>query len=170
MYNLSTSYNNIRKKEFDYEYYITTLNAKYIHTNLAIRCFKAYAMPEYNPIIAEYTIKDPTINIVSDLYQKKPDIVGFSFYIWNIEETIKVIRMLKKVKPDVKIIVGGPEVTYDYDFWLDRVPEIDVIVIGEGERTFKHLLDVYAGKDNIKASKVLLIGKVKLKLLHQFQN
>ena len=108
-------------------------------------------MPEYNPVIAEYTIKDPTMNIVSDLYQKTPDVVGFSLYIWNIEETIKVIRMLKKVKPDVKIIAGGPEVTYDYDYWLERVPEIDVIVIGEGERTFKHLLDVYAGKENISA-------------------
>ena len=125
---------------------LSTLNAKYIHTNLAIRCLKTYAMPEYSPVIAEYTIKDPTMNIVSDLYQKMPNVVGFSLYIWNIEETIKVMRMLKKVKPDVKIIAGGPEVTYDYDYWLERVPEIDVIVIGEGERTFKHLLDVYAGK------------------------
>ena len=130
---------------------LSTLNAKYIHTNLAIRCLKAFAMPEYNSIIAEYTIKDPTMNIVSDLYQKNPDIVGFSLYIWNIEETIKVIRMLKKVKPDVKIIAGGPEVTYDYDYWLERVPEIDVIAIGEGERTFKHLLDVFAGKVEITA-------------------
>jgi len=108
-------------------------------------------MPEYNSLITEYTIKDPTMNIVSDLYQKNPDIVGFSLYIWNIEETIKVMRMLKKVKPDVKIIAGGPEVTYDYDYWLERVPEIDVIVIGEGERTFKHLLDVFTGKDEITA-------------------
>ncbi|MEK5040881.1 B12-binding domain-containing radical SAM protein [Sporosarcina sp. FSL K6-3457] len=124
---------------------LSTLNAKYIHTNLAIRYLKSYALPEYNSVLAEYTIKDPTMNIVSDLYQKTPDIVGFSLYIWNVEETIKVIRMLKKVKPDVKIIAGGPEVTYDYDFWLERVPEIDVIVIGEGERTFKQLLDAYAG-------------------------
>ncbi|WP_318615959.1 B12-binding domain-containing radical SAM protein [Sporosarcina sp. YIM B06819] len=128
---------------------LSTLNAKYIHTNIAIRYLKSYALPEYHSTLAEYTIKDPTMNIVSDLYQKTPDIVGFSLYIWNIEETIKVIRMLKKVKPDVKIIAGGPEVTYDYDFWLERVPEIDVIVIGEGERTFKQLLDVYAGKADL---------------------
>lgn len=130
---------------------LSTLNAKYIHTNLAIRCLKTFAMPEYIPVIAEYTIKDPTMNIVSDLYQKMPNVVGFSLYIWNIEETIKVMRMLKKVKPDVKIVAGGPEVTYDYDYWLQRVPEIDVIVIGEGERTFKQLLDVYAGKKDIAA-------------------
>ena len=128
---------------------LTTLNAKYIHTNIALRYLKSYAMPEYIPHIAEYTIKDPTMNIVSDLYQKKPDVVGFSLYIWNIEESIKVMRMLKAVKPDVKIVAGGPEVTYDYDYWMERVPEIDVIAIGEGERTFKQLLDVFGGKGDL---------------------
>lgn len=144
---------------------LTTLNAKYIHTNLAIRYLQSYAMPEYSPIISEYTIKDPTINIVSDIYQKNPDIVGFSVYIWNIEETIKVIRMLKKVKPDVKIILGGPEVTYDYDYWLERVHEIDVIAIGEGERTFKHLLDVYAGIREIETVQgIAYRGETRLKI------
>ena len=67
---------------------LTTLNAKFIHTNLALRCLKAYAEPEYHPSIIEYTIKDPTFNIVSDLYQKKPNVVGFSCYIWNIEDCL----------------------------------------------------------------------------------
>ena len=107
---------------------LTTLNAKYIHTNLAIRYLKSYAMPEYEPILAEYTIKDPDLNIVSDIYQKKPNIVGFSLYIWNIEESIKVIRILKKTNPELVIVAGGPEVTYDYDKWLEKVPEIDFIV------------------------------------------
>ena len=74
----------------------TTLNAKYIHTNLAIRYLKAYAEPEFDVEIAEYTIKDPIMNIVTDLYRKKPDVIGFSCYIWNIEETIKVIANVKK--------------------------------------------------------------------------
>ena len=63
---------------------LSTLNAKYIHTNLAIRYLKASALPEFDCQLAEYTIKDPAFNIVSDLFQKKPDIVGFSCYIWNI--------------------------------------------------------------------------------------
>ena len=130
---------------------LTTLNAKYIHTNLAIRYLKSYVQPDYNPILAEYTIKDPTMNIVSDIYQKCPDIVGFSLYIWNIEESLKVIRLLKKVKPDILIVAGGPEVTYDYDLWLERAPEIDVIVIGEGERTFKQLLDAYSGGNDFSS-------------------
>ena len=76
-----------------------TSNAKYIHTNLAIRCLKAFAAPEFNIQLKEYTIKDPVMNIVSDLYQQKPTIIGFSCYIWNIEETIKVVNMIKKIDP-----------------------------------------------------------------------
>ncbi|MGM7682347.1 B12-binding domain-containing radical SAM protein [Cytobacillus sp. Hm23] len=120
---------------------LSTLNAKYIHTSLSIRYLKAYAEPEYDVQLAEYTIKDPAMNIVTDIYRKKPDVVGFSCYIWNIEETIKVIKMLKKINPKLTIVLGGPEVTYDVSEWLDRIPEVDFIVIGEGEETFKQLLD-----------------------------
>src|SRR5690606_38022577 len=95
---------------------LTTLNAKYIHTNIAIRYLKAAALPEFNPMIVEYTIKDPTFNIVTDLYQHKPDVVGFSCYIWNIEETIRVVKMLKTVSPHTKIVLGGPEVSYDSNY------------------------------------------------------
>jgi anaerobic magnesium-protoporphyrin IX monomethyl ester cyclase len=118
----------------------TTLNAKYIHTNLAIRYLKAYAQPEFDVQIVEYTIKDPAINIVTDLYRKKPNVVGFSCYIWNIEETIKVVKMLKKIDPEIIIVAGGPEVSYDVREWLENVPEFDFIVIGEGEETFKQFL------------------------------
>lgn len=143
---------------------LTTLNAKYIHTNLAIRNLKSYAMPEYEPILTEYTIKDPVMNIVSDIYQKNPNIIGFSLYIWNIEESIKVMRILKKTNPDLVIIAGGPEVTYDYDKWLLKVPEIDFIVIGEGERTFKQLLDYHSGKitlDQVTGIAYMKDGKLK---------
>ncbi|MBS4207815.1 B12-binding domain-containing radical SAM protein [Bacillus sp. FJAT-50079] len=123
----------------------TTLNAKYIHTNLAIRCLKSYAEPDYQIDIVEYTINDPTLNIVTDLYRKKPDVLGFSCYIWNIEETIKVIEIIRKILPKIKIVLGGPEVSYDVIYWLKRLPEIDYIVIGEGEETFKQLLDELHG-------------------------
>ncbi len=117
-----------------------TLNAKFIHTNIAIRYLKAYAEPEFEVELSEYTIKDPTMNIVTDLVQRKPDVIGFSCYIWNIEETIKVISMIKKINPSIQIVVGGPEVTYDVMEWMEKVPQFDFIVIGEGEETFKNLL------------------------------
>lgn len=119
---------------------VTTLNAKYIHTCLALRYLKAYAEPDFPVEIIEFTIKDPAMNIVTDLFTKQPDVIGFSCYIWNIEETIPVINMLKKINPDITIVLGGPEVSYDTEYWMKRIPEVDVIVIGEGEATFKELL------------------------------
>ncbi|OLS41890.1 B12-binding domain-containing radical SAM protein [Bacillus sp. MRMR6] len=120
----------------------STLNAKYIHTNLAIRYLRAYAAPEFNVQLREYTIKDPIMNIVTDLYQQKPTVIGFSCYIWNIEETIKVVNMIKKIDPSILIVLGGPEVTYDTTEWMEKVQNVDIIVIGEGEQTFKQLLSV----------------------------
>jgi radical SAM superfamily enzyme YgiQ (UPF0313 family) len=124
---------------------VTTLNAKYIHTSLALRCLKAFCHGEFDVHIAEYTIKDPAMNIVSDLYGKRPDVVGFSCYIWNIEETIVVINMLKKIRPDLKIVLGGPEVSYDTEYWMRRIPEVDFIVVGEGEETLRDLLRELSG-------------------------
>ncbi|KMJ58245.1 Fe-S oxidoreductase [Bacillus sp. LL01] len=129
----------------------TTLNAKYIHTNLAIRYLKAYAEPEYTVDIVEFTIKDPVMNIVSDLIQRKPDVIGFSCYIWNIEETIKVMSMLKKINPNLILVLGGPEVTYDVSEWLDRLTDVDFIVLGEGEITFKQLLHELEGERNFSS-------------------
>ncbi|MFE6799511.1 B12-binding domain-containing radical SAM protein [Paenibacillus chitinolyticus] len=119
---------------------LATLNAKYIHTSLALRYLKAFSEPEFPIDIVEYTIKDPAMNIVSDLYGKNPDVLGFSCYIWNIEETLRVIRMIKKIRPDLTIVLGGPEVSYDTEEWMRTVPEVDFIVMGEGEETFKHFL------------------------------
>lgn len=124
---------------------LATLNAKYIHTSLALRVLKAYCRDEFDIELAEYTIKDPAMTIASDLYRRKPDVIGFSCYIWNIEETIVVIDMLRKVMPDVKIVLGGPEVSYDTEYWMNRLPAVDFIVMGEGEETLRDLLRELAG-------------------------
>jgi radical SAM superfamily enzyme YgiQ (UPF0313 family) len=124
----------------DVKVVLAALNAKYIHTCLAIRYLKAFSGGKFAIELAEYTIKDPAMNIVSDLFGRRPDVIGFSCYIWNIEETVAVVRMLRKVLPDVKIVLGGPEVSYDTEYWMRRVPEVDFIVMGEGEETFDHLL------------------------------
>jgi anaerobic magnesium-protoporphyrin IX monomethyl ester cyclase len=144
---------------------LSTLNAKYIHTNLAIRNLKAFSEPEFNVEISEYTIKDPLMNIVSDLYTRNADVIGFSCYIWNIEETIAVVKMLKKICPDTIIIFGGPEVSYDVPYWIERLPEVDFFVIGEGEETFKSLLAQIDGENNweeVNGIGYLKDGKVKI--------
>ena len=144
---------------------LSTLNAKYIHTNIAIRYLKAYAAPEFDCTLAEFTIHDPTLSIVSELYQYAPDVVGFSVYIWNIEETLKVIRLLKLTRPETVIVCGGPEVTYDYDQWLNKVPEIDIIAIGEGEKTFKDILCAVDGQTDLSSVQGIAYrhdGKLKI--------
>lgn len=120
---------------------VSTLNAKYIHTSLSIRYLKAAAQPEYDVKMREFTINDPALSIASSIYEEAPDVVGFSCYIWNIEETIPVLSILKKVMPHVVIVLGGPEVSYDSDYWMDRIQEVDIIVRGEGEQTFKKVLN-----------------------------
>jgi anaerobic magnesium-protoporphyrin IX monomethyl ester cyclase len=144
---------------------LATLNAKYIHTNLAIRYLKAAARPEFDPELAEYTIKDPAFNIVSDLFQKNPDVVGFSCYIWNINETIHVVKMLKTVLPNVKIVLGGPEVSYDVHDWLKKYSEIDYIIMGEGEVSFKKMMHHFNGEiplEEVPGIAYMQDGKLKI--------
>ncbi|MDB5083529.1 MAG: B12-binding radical protein [Bacilli bacterium] len=129
---------------------LSTLNAKYIHSSLALRYLKAFSEQDFPDIcMKEFTIKDVPISIATSIYAAKPDVVGFSCYIWNIEETIPVIRILRKILPDVKIVLGGPEVSYDVKEWMERIPEVDVIVVGEGEQTFHHLLKEFAGRERL---------------------
>ncbi|MBM7552984.1 B12-binding domain-containing radical SAM protein [Thalassobacillus pellis] len=128
---------------------VSTLNAKYIHTSLALRYLKAYARPKYDLDIKEFTIHEPPIDIASAIYAEKPDVIGFSCYIWNIEETIPVISILKKTLPDTLIVLGGPEVSYDSNYWMDRLPDVDIIVQGEGEATFQKLLGAIENNTNL---------------------
>lgn len=120
---------------------LSTLNAKYIHSSLALKYLKmaCNAVPA-EIIIKEYTINNEMLGMLSDLYSEKPDIIGFSCYIWNIDMTLRLAGMLKKVLPGVVIILGGPEVTYDPLELMKINTCIDYVVQGEGENTFQNLL------------------------------
>ncbi|BCJ86517.1 B12-binding domain-containing radical SAM protein [Effusibacillus dendaii] len=120
---------------------LSTLNAKFVHSSLALRYLRSYVEPYFPELrLVEYTINDLSERIAADIYKQKPDLVGFSCYIWNITETIAVIKRLKKVLPRLKIVLGGPEVTYETKEFLERHPEVDFVVVGEGEQTFLELL------------------------------
>lgn len=126
---------------------LTTLNSKYIHTNLAIRYLKANA-PAFNITLKEYTLKDSLENIATDLLKSQPKIIGFSVYIWNVEKTLTLINLLKEKDPTLTIFMGGPEVSYDFDVWFSRCP-IDYIIYGEGELAFKELMEALHGERDI---------------------
>lgn len=130
---------------------LTAINAKYIHTNLAIYSLRAYAKEYREQIkLAEFTINHYTEDIMQAIYKEKPDILAFSCYIWNISMVEELCTELRKVLPDTKIWLGGPEVSYDAGKRLEASDMIDGILIGEGEETFKELMDYYiAGKCNL---------------------
>ena len=121
---------------------LVAINAKYIHSNLAIYSLRAYASKQGHEVdIAEYTINQQIDSILRDIYERKPELVGFSCYIWNIEYVKKIVIELKKILPSCRIWLGGPEVSYDCEEVVKQLPVIDGIIIGEGEITFSNLIE-----------------------------
>ena len=120
------------------------INAKYIHSNLAIFSLKAYAdrkkIPGAEIILKEYTINNYVEDILQDLYEEKADVVIFSCYIWNISFVRELAAELKKISPAVKIWAGGPEVSYAANKFLMENPAFDLIMQGEGEEVFSELI------------------------------
>ena len=120
---------------------LSTLNSKFIHSSLALRYLKAYGEAHGQAYdIVEYTINMPVLHILSDITEHDIDILGFACYIWNIEMTLHVVDMVKAVRPDIKIVLGGPEVSFTADELLERCSNIDYIVQGEGEEAFHALV------------------------------
>jgi anaerobic magnesium-protoporphyrin IX monomethyl ester cyclase len=119
---------------------LTTLNAKYIHVNLAIRLLHELNKEKHDLQWEEFTIKEDKNQIAEKC--KDYDVVAFSCYIWNITQTLAVASLIKSLNPQVKILLGGPEVSYE---WQDIItlPQIDFIVAGEGEIPFAEFLDNY---------------------------
>lgn len=123
---------------------LTAVNAKYIHSNLAIYSLRAYAKKYKESVeLAEYTINNYVDDILMGIYEKKPDIIAFSCYIWNINLILETAMELRKVLPEAKIWLGGPEVTYEAHKVLEKYEFIDGIMVGEGEKTFLNLCDYY---------------------------
>lgn len=125
---------------------LTTLNAKYIHINLAVRLLYHLNKDKYNIAYKEFSIKEDHDLMVT--YFAGYDIVAFSCYIWNITQTIALIKKIKALYPDIKILLGGPEVSYE---WKDiiAIDEVDFIITGEGEIPFTAFLEAYPAVDLI---------------------
>lgn len=149
------------------------VNAKYIHTNLALYSLKQYAEEHwsgnagnvYRGIAdagsvcadnvhtcgveietAEYTINQLPDQIIKDIYRRKPDVLAFSSYIWNISVIRCLAENLGKILPETDIWLGGPEVSCDADNLMDELPALRGIMTGEGEETFLQLCRYYAGE------------------------
>ena len=116
---------------------LTAINAKYIHSNLAVYSLKAAAGVFGEQVeIGEYTINQKTEQILKDIYRRQPDVVAFSCYIWNRRMVEELIRELPKVLPGVRLWAGGPEVTYDPGRFWRHVPKPQELCGGKGKKPF----------------------------------
>lgn len=145
---------------------LAAINAKYIHSNLGIYSLKTYGekmlkewgLAEQAEIsLAEYTINHQMEQILQDIYKRKPDVIGFSCYIWNISYVKVILADIKKVLPDVKIWAGGPEVSYHGEAFLKEEPAVDLVMIGEGEITFAHFLKALLEGEDLKQVPGLMV-------------
>ncbi len=134
---------------------LVAVNAKYIHSNLAVYSLKNYTANSGVDIeLAEYTINNLTEKVVQDIYLRKPDIVAFSCYIWNISFIRRVIVDISKILPGVHIWLGGPEVSFECRSQLEELPWIKGIIAGEGEDAFAKLMNIYSAKGTVVDSEL----------------
>lgn len=126
---------------------LTAINAKYIHSNLAVYSLRAYAGKYAQQTeIAEYTINQPMDDILSDIYKKRPDVLCLSCYLWNILYVEQLITEISKVLPGTQIWLGGPEVSYNAVSVMKQYPQVTGVMCGEGEETFLELMEHWMGE------------------------
>lgn len=134
------------------EIVMTTLNSSYSHTAFGLR----YLMANLRHLrdkssLVEFTIDRNPMDIVAELLAFDPKIIGFGVYIWNTDETFAVVSLLKKIKPEIKIVLGGPEISFETE--TQRLFEVcDFVVKGEGDDLFRELCDELLGNTPPKLS------------------
>lgn len=124
---------------------LTTLNAKFIHTSLALRWLYVANKERYNITFKEYIIKEKVETITEEILASGCDILSISVYIWNVKKVGQLVAALKKRKPNLIILVGGPEVMYEPQYFLKEW-EIDFVVSGEGEFVLGELFHALENK------------------------
>ncbi|WP_338851391.1 B12-binding domain-containing radical SAM protein [Clostridium perfringens] len=134
---------------------LTAINSKYIHSNLAVRYLKAFTKDlDFQGDIKEFSINDRVENILEGIIEEKPDVVAFSCYIWNMEFVNRLAELIKLVDPNIEILYGGPEVSYEGKEFLENHPG-EYVIVGEGEETFREFVLYKLGEGKIEDIKGL---------------
>ena len=122
---------------------LVCINAKYIHASLAPWYLLAAIQEQGNHLgtVVEGSINETTDALCQRIEEQGPDIVCCSAYIWNIGRLMELAKELKKRRPGIRIVLGGPEVSFDAEEWMERIPQADCILKGEGEESLPILLD-----------------------------
>lgn len=124
---------------------LTTLHSKFIHPSLALPCLAAYGGFECGELlIREFTVHEPKENILAALLAEAPDVIAFSVYLWNRRETLELVDALALVRPGLRIVLGGPEVSFDDAELFARHGGLTALIRGEGEIPLRALLGAWA--------------------------
>ncbi len=121
------------------KFLLSTLNSKYVHTSLSLRCLYSMVKDDFDVTVREFTINDNYLSVISSVYREKADVICFSCHIWNFDKIINLCENIKKANKNIFIVLGGPEVTYTAKETLKDYPFVDAVVVGEGEITIKEL-------------------------------
>lgn len=125
---------------------LCAVNAKYIHSNLAVLYLAETGLAAgFDCVVREFSINEPLSYMLSEIYQYHPEVVAFSCYIWNIDIVLKLCADLKMIIPGLRLVLGGPEVTYRPSDILLNYPWVDYVVSGEGEAVWPDLLYALRG-------------------------
>lgn len=143
---------------------LSTINARYSHTSFGLRYLKANLQEfEDQTEIMEFSGDSTVQEIAEEIINRKPDIVGFGCYIWNIENIIRITEIIRAVLPKTVIVLGGPEVSYEYDEFL---PHCDYLICGEGEYALYHLVksvkDGYPPKNKVLNEPICDLNTLKM--------
>jgi len=131
---------------------LTTLHSKYIHASLALPCLAAACGSDCGEVrICEFTVHEPKEQILAALLAPQPDVIAFSVYIWNRSATLELIDALAVVRPQLHIVVGGPELAWESEGLLKEHPGISALVRGEGEEPLAALLAGWAKRVEVTA-------------------
>ena len=129
---------------------LSAINSKYIHTGLGLRYVGEYAKAQGHEVtLIEETINTPILAVLEKIMAVPAQVYGFSVHIWNKQFVFKLIRMLRKLRPEAAIVIGGPEVAFDAEKIFAELPQADYIVQGEGELVFSELLEYLAGGGSV---------------------
>lgn len=122
---------------------LTTLNSKYVHSNLALKYLYTVVCNDFSQVdIKEFTINNDLNYIYDELVRANYDMVCFSCYIWNIAPIKEICADLKLANPNIKIVLGGPEVSFRAFEFMEENPWVDYILEGEGEYEFYRFCQV----------------------------
>ena len=121
---------------------LSAMNSKYIHTGLGLRYVGEYAKAQGHEItLIEETINTPILAVLERIMSQPAQVYGFSVHIWNKPFVFRLIRMLRKLRPETVIMIGGPEVAFDAERIFAELPQADYIIQGEGELVVSELLN-----------------------------